>query len=684
MVLSTRPLTDLCPVVPAAMEGRQIAQWDKDSCADAGFLKIDLLGLGMLSAVERTVTEIARVRSERIDLSRIPLDDAEVYRRIQAAETTGVFQIESRAQMQMLPRSRPENIEDLTVQVAIVRPGPIQGGAVHPYLERRKRLREDPDYEIPYEHPSLEPILSDTLGAIVFQDQVIQVAMALAGFSSGEAEGLRRAMSRKRSEEAMRSHRDRFVEGAVARGVSLEVAERVFSQIHGFSGFGFPKSHAAAFGLLAYQSTWLRVHYGPEFLCSLLNEQPMGFYPPDALVHEAQRRGIEVLGPDVNRSDVLCRVERVRPSRRRGEGSPRGADRARLRQGAVGPGRRGSSSPSGCGAVPTGSSVSSPRARAPGARGSSGSPGRAPAGARRESGAASGAIAGGCRSGGSASPAARSAVPRASSSPCRSPCPKAPGAAGADALGAGHGRLRRLRDLPGPPPALPAPRRAGPPTVTCEALQRSRRQRSRRGRATRRPAAPRHRQGGDVPADRGRDGGRQRDRHPAGLRTPSADGADRLAGHDRGPPRTPRGGHQRRRGERPPDRAPGRPARRRAHDRALPRERQETRKRTSATSTPSPRRPFLRPPRAMMRLLLARTCVRPGPFLSSRAMNSKTQTQRRHRHPTGFGVTAINRVADRIDLAIDLLTLGQYGLECREVPPGRTAARGARVGSNTN
>ncbi|KAA0270325.1 MAG: DNA polymerase III subunit alpha [Acidobacteria bacterium] len=309
MVLSTRPLIDLCPVVPAAMEGRQIAQWDKDSCADAGFLKIDLLGLGMLSAVERAVTEIARVRGERIDLSRIPLDDAEVYRRIEAAETTGVFQIESRAQMQMLPRSRPASIEDLTVQVAIVRPGPIQGGAVHPYLERRRRLREDPGYEIPYEHPSLEPILAETLGAIVFQDQVIQVAMALAGFSSGEAEGLRRAMSRKRSEEAMRSHRERFVAGAVERGVDVEVAERVFRQIHGFSGFGFPKSHAAAFGLLAYQSTWLRVHYGPEFLCALLNEQPMGFYPPDALVHEAQRRGIEVLGPDVNASGVECRVE---------------------------------------------------------------------------------------------------------------------------------------------------------------------------------------------------------------------------------------------------------------------------------------------------------------------------------------------------------------------------------------
>jgi error-prone DNA polymerase len=309
MVLSTRPLVDICPVQPAAMEGRQIAQWDKDSCADAGFLKIDLLGLGMLSAVERCVDEIARVRGERIDLSRIPMDDRETYRAIQRAETTGAFQIESRAQMQMLPRTHPESLDDLTVQVALVRPGPIQGGAVHPYLERKTRLRDDPDYTVPYEHPSLEPILGDTLGAIVFQEQVIQVAMTLAGFSAGEAEGLRRAMSRKRSEEAMLAYRERFTDGAVARGVDVAVAERVFEQVRGFSGFGFPKAHAAAFGLLAYQSTWLRVHYAPEFLCALLNEQPMGFYPPDALVHEAQRREIEVRGPDVNHSAVECSVE---------------------------------------------------------------------------------------------------------------------------------------------------------------------------------------------------------------------------------------------------------------------------------------------------------------------------------------------------------------------------------------
>jgi error-prone DNA polymerase len=309
MVISTRPLIDVCPVVPAAMEGRQIVQWDKDSCGDAGFLKIDLLGLGMLSAVERTVEELARSRDEQLDLSRIPLDDEPTYESIRAADTTGVFQIESRAQMQMLPRTLPRDLDDLTVQVALVRPGPIQGGAVHPYIERRKRLRADPGYEVPYEHPLLRPVLEDTLGTIVFQEQVIEVAMALSGFSSSEAEGLRRAMSKKRSLQAIEEHHEKFVAGAVARGVSPEIAERVWQQIQGFSGFGFPKAHSAAFGLLAYQSAWLRVHRGPEFLCSLLNEQPMGFYPPDSLVHEAQRRGIRIAPPDANRSTVLCRVE---------------------------------------------------------------------------------------------------------------------------------------------------------------------------------------------------------------------------------------------------------------------------------------------------------------------------------------------------------------------------------------
>ncbi|HEY5287963.1 MAG TPA: DNA polymerase III subunit alpha, partial [Solirubrobacteraceae bacterium] len=310
MVISTRPLIDCCPVVPSAMEGRQMVQWDKDSCADAGFLKIDLLGLGMLSAVERCVDLVASTRGERVDLSRIRFDDPDTFKAIRAADTVGVFQIESRAQMQSLRRTRPRNLDDLTVQVAIVRPGPIQGGAINPYIERRARLREDPDYRIPYEHPSLEPVLEDTLGTIIFQDQVMQVAEAFAGFSPGEADGLRRAMSRKRSEEAMNSHRKHFVAGAMRHvDADAQTAERVWEMVAGFAGFGFPKAHAAAFGLLAYQSTWLRVHYAPEFLCALLNEQPMGFYAPDSLVHEAQQRGIKVLGLDVNASDVQCTVE---------------------------------------------------------------------------------------------------------------------------------------------------------------------------------------------------------------------------------------------------------------------------------------------------------------------------------------------------------------------------------------
>ena len=310
MIIATRPLIDCCPIVPAAMEGRQIVQWDKDSCADAGFLKIDVLGLGMLSAVERTVELIARTRGERIDLSRIPYDDPATYECIQDADTTGVFQIESRAQMASLRRTRPENLRDITIQVAIVRPGPIQGGAVNPYIARRQRLRVDPDFEVPYDHPSLKPVLEETLGTIIFQDQVLEVSIAFAGFGVGEAEGLRRAMSRKRSEAAIEAYHARFVEGAKRKhGVDDETAERVWEMVKGFSGFGFPKAHGAAFGLLAYQSTWLRVHYTQEFLCSLLNEQPMGFYPPDALVHEAQRRGIEVHPPDVNESGVECEIE---------------------------------------------------------------------------------------------------------------------------------------------------------------------------------------------------------------------------------------------------------------------------------------------------------------------------------------------------------------------------------------
>jgi error-prone DNA polymerase len=249
------------------------------------------------------------VRGETIDLSRIPLDDPAVYAEIQAADTVGVFQIESRAQMQSLLRTRPENLDDLTVQVALVRPGPIQGKAVHPYVDNRQKLREDPTFEPPVEHESLREALRDTLGVVVFQDQVLDVSMAAAGFSIGEAEGLRRAMSRKRSEEAIEAWRPRFVAGSLENGIAEAIAHAIYDKLVGFAGFGFPKSHAAAFALLAYQSAWLRRSYPAEFLCALLNAQPMGFYPPSSLVRDAQRRGVEVRPPHVNRSEAKCSLE---------------------------------------------------------------------------------------------------------------------------------------------------------------------------------------------------------------------------------------------------------------------------------------------------------------------------------------------------------------------------------------
>jgi error-prone DNA polymerase len=309
MVISSRPLVELVPVQPAAMAGRQICQWDKDSCSDAGFLKIDLLGLGMLSAVEDCVEQIAEAYGEPIDLTRIPLDDPAVYAEIQRADTVGDFQIESRAQMQSLLRTKPENLDDLTVQVALVRPGPIQGKAVHPYIDAREKLRVDPTYVPPVDHELLREPLRETHGVVVFQDQVLEVAMALAGFTIGEAEGLRRAMSRKRSEEAIEAFRGRFIEGAVAKGVDPQAADTVYDKLASFSGFGFPKSHAAAFGLLAYQSAWLRHHYPAEFLCSLLNAQPMGFYPPASLIRDAQRRGVEVRPPDIELSEAGCSLD---------------------------------------------------------------------------------------------------------------------------------------------------------------------------------------------------------------------------------------------------------------------------------------------------------------------------------------------------------------------------------------
>jgi error-prone DNA polymerase len=313
MIISSRPLVELVPLERAAMPDRVICQWDKDSCDDAHFVKIDFLALGMLSLVEECVELIAHQNNEPPDLSRIDFQDEAVYDQICVGDTVGTFQIESRAQIQMIRRTRPRNLEDLCVEVAIVRPGPIVGGAVNPFVRRREEQRaalaSNRDYDPPVDHPLLRDALAETLGVIIYQDQVLQVCEALAGFTAGQAEALRRAMSRRRSRELMEGFWEQFRDGAAQRHVSEAIAQRVFNQVVAFSEFGFPKSHAAAFGLLAYQSTWLRHYYPVEYYTALFNNQPMGFYSLDTLSRDAARHGVEVKLPDVNRSNVECSVE---------------------------------------------------------------------------------------------------------------------------------------------------------------------------------------------------------------------------------------------------------------------------------------------------------------------------------------------------------------------------------------
>jgi error-prone DNA polymerase len=322
MIISSRPLIELVPLERAAMDDRVVCQWDKDSCDDARFIKIDFLALGMLSLVEECVELIARRTGTPPDLSRIDFNDPVIYDRICAGDTIGLFQIESRAQIQMIRRSRPRNLEDLAVEVAIVRPGPIVGGAVNPYVRRREEQRRahaaGRPYEPPVDHPLLKDCLAETLGVILYQDQVLQVCQALAGFTTGQAEALRRAMSRRRSHDLMAGFWEEFRDGALARGVPAATAEKVFGQVIAFSEFGFPKSHAAAFGLLAYQSAWLRHYHPVEYYVALFNNQPMGFYSIDVLCRDAHRNNIEIRLPDLNRSDVWCTVEKGAGSKEQG------------------------------------------------------------------------------------------------------------------------------------------------------------------------------------------------------------------------------------------------------------------------------------------------------------------------------------------------------------------------------
>ncbi len=306
VVISAEPLSSVVPVEPARMAGRYVCQWDKDSVDDARFVKIDFLALGMLSAVDDCLNIVEEVNGVKVDLGRIPHDSEEIYASIQAGDTMGVFQIESRAQIQTLPHTRPQNIDDLAVQVAIIRPGPIMAGAFHPYMEYRQKLARGEHVDVDYGHPELAPLvapfMAETLGHVLYQDQVLQISCAVAGFTPGQADRLRRAMSRKRSAEAMEALAAEFFAGTDRKGLSREAAEVAFKRMSAFAAFGFPKSHAVAFALLAYESSWLRYHYPAAYLCALFNAQPMGFYSLEVLSGDAQRHGIEILPPNVNLS----------------------------------------------------------------------------------------------------------------------------------------------------------------------------------------------------------------------------------------------------------------------------------------------------------------------------------------------------------------------------------------------
>ncbi len=309
MLVTGEPLVDIAPVEPATMEGRRVVQFNKDDVEDLGLIKMDMLGLRTLSVVAETIELIKDKTGARPDLDQLPLNDPAVFEMCGEADTIGVFQIESRAQMQTLPRTRPKTFNDLVVEVAIIRPGPIQGHAVHPYI-RRKQGREP----VTYAHPLLEPILKDTLGVILYQEQIIEIAMFVAGMTPGRADGFRRAMTRHLNRVEMSSLEDEFIDGCLANNVPREVADQLFAAVRGFAEYGFCRSHAAAFARTAYETAWMKLNHPVEFGCGLLNNQPMGFYHPSVLVEDLKRHGLTALPVDINRSDVRCMPEVLLPS----------------------------------------------------------------------------------------------------------------------------------------------------------------------------------------------------------------------------------------------------------------------------------------------------------------------------------------------------------------------------------
>ena len=304
MVVCQGQLDSVVPLEPATMPGRVVVQWDKDDCADMGIVKIDLLGLGMMAVLEDCLDLIPKHYAKPIDLAQLPPDDPPVYETLRRADTVGMFQVESRAQMASLPRNAPVKFYDLVVQVAIIRPGPIVGKMMHPYMRRRQGKES-----VTYAHPSLEPVLERTLGVPLFQEQLLRMAMIAANFSGGEAEDLRRAMGFKRSEERMHKIEAKLRSGMTQNGFSPKAQEEIITQITSFARYGFPESHAASFALIAYASAYLKFHYLGAFTAALLNNQPMGFYSPAVLVHDAQLHGLRVKPINVLNSEWNCTIE---------------------------------------------------------------------------------------------------------------------------------------------------------------------------------------------------------------------------------------------------------------------------------------------------------------------------------------------------------------------------------------
>ena len=319
MVICDRPIADVCPVEWARMENRSVLQWDKDDCAAIGLVKFDLLGLGMLSALHYAIDLVREHKGIDVDLAKLDLSEPAVYEMLQKADSVGVFQVESRAQMATLPRLKPRIFYDLVVEVALIRPGPIQGGSVHPYIKRRNG--EEP---VTYDHPSMESALRKTLGVPLFQEQLMQLAVDCAGFTGAEADQLRRAMGSKRSTEKMRRLRGRFYDGMRQRhGITGDVADRIYEKLEAFANFGFPESHALSFASLVFYSSWFKLHHPAAFCAALLRAQPMGFYSPQSLVADARRHGVLVRNPDVNASLAHATLENAGTEVRLGMGAVR-------------------------------------------------------------------------------------------------------------------------------------------------------------------------------------------------------------------------------------------------------------------------------------------------------------------------------------------------------------------------